>query len=79
MTIGGTGVVLSETVKPAAQSAGYFVRDNFSGKRIFVPPGYGPPMGGPPNPNAPAKSQLDPGLRYIGPYDPQPPDRAIAN
>jgi hypothetical protein len=59
--------------QPAEQPEGYFVRDNYRGKRIFVPPGYGPPMGGPPNPNAPARSQLDLVLRYIGPYDPQPP------
>jgi hypothetical protein len=60
------------------QPAGYFVRDRFSGKRIFVPPGYGPPMGGQPNLDAPAKGQLDRGLRYVGPYDPSPPVRGQA-
>jgi len=71
MTVGGTGVVLSETVKQdgvaAAQPADHLVRDNSSDKRSLVPPGYAAPMAAPPNPDAPARSQLDPGLRYVGP------------
>jgi hypothetical protein len=67
----------ASAVEPEAEPVGYSVRDSFSGKRIFVPPGYGPPMGGPPNLGAPAKRQLG-GLRYVGPYDPSPPDRGQA-
>jgi hypothetical protein len=43
MIVGGTGVVLSETVN---QDSG----------QVAVP-----------NPDAPARSQLDPGLQYVGP------------
>ena len=75
MIIGRTGVVLCETVKQDAgnEPAGYFFLDRPSGKRIFVPRGYGPPTGGPPNPDAPGLSLLDPRLHYLGPYDPLPP------
>jgi hypothetical protein len=80
MIIGRTGVVLSETVKQNGNNApaGYFVVDGLSGKRVFVPRGYVAPTGGPPNPNAPGLSLLDPSLHYLGPYDPLPsrgPDR----
>lgn len=30
----------TSAVEPEAEPVGYFVRDSFSGKRIFVPPGY---------------------------------------
>jgi hypothetical protein len=75
--VGGAGVVLSEAVKqddsePVKQDSGQVdqtpdYRDNSSGKPIFAPPGYARPMGGVPNPDAPARSQLDPGLHHVGP------------
>jgi hypothetical protein len=71
VTIGGTGVALAQTYghhgPQAAQPARYVVRDDFGGRRSFVPPRYGRRRGMPPNPDAPAWSQLDPGLYYAGP------------
>jgi hypothetical protein len=54
MIIGRTGGVLCETVKQNADNepAGYFVLDDLSGKRTFVPRDDGPPTGDLPNPDA---------------------------
>ncbi len=70
MTIGGTGVAASQGLRqdgPGARPARYSERSDFGGRRNFVPPGYGRRMGMPPNPDAPAWNQLDPGLHYVGP------------
>jgi hypothetical protein len=78
MLISGPRVAFSETIRPngseaitpngaeAAQSRGQSIRER--GNRNFVSPEYLPPRGIP-NPDAPARSQLDPGLHYVGPAD----------
>ncbi len=65
VTIGGTGVVLAQTYRHDGPR--YVVRNDFGGRRTFIPGYYGRRIGMPPNPDAPAWSQLDPGLRYVGP------------
>ena len=71
LTVGETGAALSGTLGQngvaAARPARYLVRNHFGGGQIFVPPGYGRRMGIPPNPDAPGRSQLDPGLHYDTP------------
>jgi hypothetical protein len=70
MTIGGTGAAFCQTHRQdgfGAQPARYSERGDFGARRSFVPPGYGRRMGMPPNPDAPAWNQLDPGLHYVGP------------
>ena len=71
MAVAGTGIGLSETATPdgaeAAQPARNVARNDFSDPQTFAPPGYALPMRAVPNPDAPARSQLDPGLHYVGP------------
>jgi hypothetical protein len=66
MTAGGAGFSLAETVE-VARPARYVAHHAFSGRPVLVPPRYVRWMRMPPNPDAPAWSQLDPGLRYVGP------------
>jgi hypothetical protein len=57
MLISGANVALSETIRP-------------NGSEAITPNGASPeylPPRGIPNPDAPARSQLDPGLHYVGP------------
>jgi hypothetical protein len=58
---------------PAAYAvAAYDVADGSYGQRIFVPRRYIAPTRCPPNPNGPGPTQLDPGLRYLGPCESAP-------
>jgi CRISPR/Cas system-associated exonuclease Cas4 (RecB family) len=70
-TVAGTGIGLSESVSQdgveAVQPARDLVRNDLSDRRTFAPAGYALPMRALPNPDAPARSQLDPGLHYVGP------------
>jgi hypothetical protein len=72
---GQTSVVLSKAVEPNAgrdpKPAAYAVADGFNGRRIFVPRRYLPATCSP-NPDAPARRQLDPGLHYLGPCESAP-------
>jgi hypothetical protein len=71
--IGQTGVGLSKAVGPSgervANPAAFAVADGFGGRRPFAPRRYGVPPQCQPSPDAPARRQLDPGLRYLGPCD----------
>jgi hypothetical protein len=79
MTVGVTNVVLSETlkqdgsetVKPDGAETNQQENDGAvpAGQRLATPPTIARSMGGIPNPDAPARSQLDPGLHYVGPKD----------
>jgi hypothetical protein len=78
MTVGVSNVVLSETLKQKGSEtvkqdgAETIQQENDeavppAGRRPSTPPATARSMGGIPNPDAPARSQLDPGLHYVGP------------
>jgi hypothetical protein len=78
MTVGVTNVVLSETLKQNGSETvkpdgAETIQENDeavpAGQRLATPPTIARSMGGIPNPDAPARSQLDPGLHYVGPKD----------
>jgi hypothetical protein len=68
-TAGGLSSASAQSADRGATPAADAVADGVSGKRTFVPRRDGVPVTCLPSPDAPARKQLDPGLRYLGPCD----------